>query len=159
MHVHWLTSALKVGANASRVASWAAKDGAAAWMHGYWMFDWADSCVHHTLFVCLMWLVLVRESRNVHVLVDLCVQKFGCALITLSAEQWLSSAHRISRVYVLSVSLYHGRSVSINHSWVLVVFSPIFDWRVSRIKLLLNFNFVCIAFSRAGIGSWNQLFL
>lgn len=33
----------KVGANASRVASWAAKDGASAWMHGYWMFDWADS--------------------------------------------------------------------------------------------------------------------
>jgi hypothetical protein len=79
MHVHWLTCALKVGANASRVASWAAKDGAAAWMHGYWMFDWADSCVPHTLFflclfVCLMWLVLVGESRNAHVLVALCVK-------------------------------------------------------------------------------------
>ena len=33
---------MKVGPNASRIAGWAARD-SAAWLHGYWQFDWADS--------------------------------------------------------------------------------------------------------------------
>lgn len=34
---------MKLGANASKIATWAAKDKGRAWLHGYWEFDWADS--------------------------------------------------------------------------------------------------------------------
>eukprot|EP01050_Picozoa_sp_SAG11_P002562 SAG11_NODE_131_length_15487_cov_5.744996_8_plen_539_part_00 len=38
---YWFLMAL--GSNATKISTWATKDAASSWLHGYWDYDWADS--------------------------------------------------------------------------------------------------------------------